>query len=110
VLQLHARSAEPNTILVMVTENEFRRPKQAKSFVASAALKGGEWETVKLSTTDFRELEGDRRLASWQDVNLFSIQAQHVIRGPSRTVADQKILGEKWRGAMPEFERIEWVE
>jgi len=73
-------------------------------------LKGGDWETVKLRTTDFRELEGEGRLVSWQNVNLLSIQAQHVIRGPSRTPADQKIIGEKWRGPMPEFDRIEWVE
>jgi hypothetical protein len=108
-LQLRLRSAQPNTMLVLVTENEFRRPRTARAYAATIRLKGGDWETVRVAAQDFRELDGEAKLLRWDDVNLLSLQAQHVIRGPSRTPADQRIIGDRWQGPMPEFRRIEWV-
>jgi hypothetical protein len=93
LLQLHVQSAEQGSMVVMVTEDEFRRPGKARSFVANVALKGEPNESVKLAVSDFQIPQGDERLASWDRVNLLTLQA------PASASDDKLKL----------LRRIEWI-
>ncbi len=109
-LQLRIRSERTNTLAVVVTENEQRRPKRAREFIANAALRGGpEWQTVRLPMTAFQAVEGGGALASWDEVNLLSFEAQHVVRATPRDPARDRTIGDPWQGPPPAFARVEWV-
>jgi hypothetical protein len=78
-LQFRIRASQPNTILVIAIENECCPPKQAKVFLSQIAIRGGDsWLTLKAPLSSFHPLEGDGALASWDSVNLLSIQAQYL--------------------------------
>jgi hypothetical protein len=108
-LQFRIRASQPNTILVIVIENEGRPPKQATVFLSQIAIRGGDgWQTLKAPLSSFHPLEGDETLASWDSVNLLSIQAQYLVLPWSDDPAKRRTVGARWQGPGPALARLEW--
>jgi dienelactone hydrolase len=109
-LQFLIRAAQPNTILVIATENEGRPPRRARVFLSQLAVRGGDgWQTLKAPLASFHLLDGDETLASWDGVNLLSIQAQYPILPVSGDPAKRRTLGVRWQGPGPAIARMEWI-
>lgn len=102
-LVLDAQSEQPNTLVVVITENFFRsyRGKQ-QELAATVQLAGGRsWQMVSLRPADFRPLEGGAPLATWAHADVLSLRA-YVEKGG-------KLIGSKsWAGPQPKFRSLRW--
>ena len=98
------RSADPNRLVVVLTENCFRpyRGKQ-QDFLAVAALKGGDWQPVSLTPTDFKTLEG-QPLKGWEQGDELGWRAYYDAGGKIRAGSD------RWSGVQPSLGNLRWEE
>jgi dienelactone hydrolase len=109
-LQFSIRAAQPNRIVVVAVENEFRRPHKTRTFLAEVPVEGGGgWQVVRLPLGTFRAHEGGETLPSWRSVNLLSIQSQYSYRAGTADPREFRSVGEKWQGPPPAIARIEWT-
>ncbi len=109
MLEIVVKSRDAHTILLVATENEYRRPKPALVFVAKAQMHGsGEWERLRVALEQFHPLEGEGSLRSWAEVTLLSIESQHQTRAARGGTAAQW-MGDSWDGPPPVIGRVAWV-
>lgn len=102
-LVMDVRAEKPNELIVMITENFFRSSRgRATEYAAVVKLTGGEdYQTVKLSPSDFHSLDGKASLTSWQNADLLSLRAYVEKNGT--------LLGSKaWAGRQPQFRQLRW--
>lgn len=104
-LDFEVRADEDNELVIVLTENFFRSYRgKSQDWVAVVPLKGGEvWNDVRLTTDDFRSLDGDRSLQSWQEVDLLGLRAYHGDRRKQPTVGSMQ-----WKGQRPKFRSLRW--
>jgi hypothetical protein len=107
-LRIRVHTARQNTMIVAVTENEFRRPKETRTYLARLALPAGE-QALSLPLSEFRDVANGRLLASWDEINVLALQAQYTVRASPRDPTKDRIIGETWQGPPPTFSRLEWV-
>ena len=102
-LTLEVKCDKPNELVVIFTEDFFRsyRGKQ-QEFAAVVKLRGGDdWHTVSLSAEDFRLVDGEMAMPSWQGSDILSLRAYHD--------KGAKQLGSKsWQGSQPKFRNLRW--
>lgn len=101
-LALEVSVAQPNALIIVLTENFFRTYRgKSKEFVAVVELDGGrDAQFVQLAPRDFTSSDGEV-LSSWKHVDILSFRAYHEDGG--------KLIGTKhWNGAQPVFRRIGW--
>jgi len=69
---------------------------------------GGEWQTVAVSASDFRDATGDV-LNNWDGIMELSLGAAQTLR--ERVDGENKStkLGAPWNGPKPEFRNLRWV-
>ena len=103
-LTFDVKTDKPNQLVVQLTENFFRsyRGKQ-QEFVAVVKLAGGDqWQTISLSSKDFRAVDGETVLSSWTEVDLLGLRAYCDEGGT--------LLGSKaWAGSQPRLRNLQWV-
>jgi len=103
-LSFDVKSGRSNQLVVILTNNFFRpyRGKQ-QDFLAVAGLRGGEqWQTISLSPADFTSDDGERSLASWEEVDRLGFRAYYG--------DGQSMLGSRnWAGPRPIFRRLRWT-
>jgi dienelactone hydrolase len=102
-LVMDVRAEKPNELIVMITENFFRSSRgRSTEYAAVVKLTGGEdYQTVKLSPSDFHSLDGNTSLTSWQHADLLSLRAYVEKNGT--------LLGSKaWAGRQPQFRELRW--
>jgi dienelactone hydrolase len=108
-LQISVKAESANSFYVIATENEFRRDRKTRVFLAPAKVEGGGvWQTIVLRPADFRLAEGEETLPSWDQVNLLWLAPQYSIRDQSTYPFTTRRLGQPWQGASPVFGRMEW--
>jgi hypothetical protein len=92
-------------LIVVLTENDFRhyRGKQ-QDFLAIVNLKGGDWQTARLATGDFKTVDGQQSLKSWENVDDLGFRAYHDPGGKVRLGSD------RWNGPQPSFRNLRWEE
>lgn len=109
-LELVMQSRDPHSIVVLATENEWRRPKRTRIFAAKVQLRGGAaWEHLHVGLEQFHPLEGEGALKSWNDVNLLTIESQYQARAASRDGGTVQWMGEPWQGPPPLIGRVAWI-
>jgi len=101
-------SEQANTVVAVATEDERRRPYRSRTFVATAPLHGGRWETVNLPVERFRSRIDGAPLASWDRVNLLAIQGRFVPRGRDRSANSS--VSPAWNGPSPSISKVQWSE
>lgn len=102
-LTLDAKSDKPNELVVIITDNFFRSSRgRQQEFAAVVKLPGGDqWQTVSLSPQDFRLVNGETAMSSWQEADLLSLRAYHD--------KGAKLIGSKsWQGSQPKFRNLRW--
>jgi len=102
-LCFEVRSERPNKLIVVVTENDFRpyRGKQ-QDLLAVVDLKGGDWQTIRLVTSDFKTVDGRQLLKSWDNVDDLGFRAYYDQGGKVRLGSD------RWSGPQPSFRDLRW--
>lgn len=101
-LAVELQAAQPNELVIVLTENFFRNYRgRQQEFVAVVKLRGGtESQTAALEPGDFRNSDG-QVLTAWGHVDLLSLRAYHEKGGA--------VIGSKsWAGSQPVFRRIWW--
>ena len=68
----------------------------------------GEWEEIKLSSTDFKDAEG-KPLANWKGIRQFRLDESERLRPPRGSHAKAKLVGAPWKGKPPEFRNLRWA-
>jgi dienelactone hydrolase len=106
-LNLQLWADQPNTMVVVATEDERRRPAAPKTYLAEVRLSGGKWEAVILPPGIFHEVDTNAPLASWERVNLLGFQSQYVRRAAKGKAA--KNVGAPWQGAPAAIAALRWV-
>ena len=107
-LRLRVRTEEANTLVVVATENERRRPGVARTYVAHAQVKGGGWEDVSVPLAAFREATSGAALASWERVNLLAVQGDFAAKTGKNAMVAGVVAG-PWRGRPPVIAVVEWA-
>jgi hypothetical protein len=104
-LDFDVKVEEPNELVVVLTENFFRPYRGAKrDSVAVVRLEGNDnWETVTLSPSDFKTVEDQRSLASWEEADLLGFRAYY---GDAH--ANTRIGSARWAGSQPTFRNPRW--
>jgi hypothetical protein len=99
------QSDQENELVIMLTENFFRgyRGRQ-QEYLALVPLKGGDdWQSVKISPSDFLTPDKQQPLTSWEQVDLLGLRAFYQQRG------SDKIFGSnRWKGPQPRFQNMRW--
>ena len=97
-LALEVRSAKTNKMVVGIDE-----------FAAEIALQdGGRWQNVRLSPTDFQDVEG-KSLPNWDEVGELRLGATETLRASGRGARKSRVLGASWQGPKPEFRNLRWI-
>ena len=63
---------------------------------------------IRLSPTDFRDVEGDS-LPIWDDVKELRLGAKETLRAKGRGARKSRVLGATWQGPEPEFRNLRWI-
>jgi dienelactone hydrolase len=109
-LRLSVKADRTNSFFVVATENEFRRDRTTRIFLAPVTVEGGgAWRDVIVRLADLHLVEGKEALASWEHVNLLWLAPQYLIRDQSKYPFTTRRLGEAWQDTPPAFGRIEWI-
>lgn len=107
-LGLYLRADETNTLLIVATENERRRPSITRVYVAAVTVDGGAWENIQVPRAAFHDARSGELLKAWTEVNILSLQGSVTLRGDATAALGQEVVG-PWRGAPPVVARIEWI-
>lgn len=101
IIQLQA--VKSNELVVAVTQNFFRSYRgRSRDYVAVVKLAEGQ-QTLRLSVSDFKAVDDDSPLTSWEQLDLLGLRAYYEVRGT------KKIFGSKqWQGTQPAFSLIRW--
>jgi len=102
-LRLAVASAEPNELVVVITENFFRGYRgKSRELAAVVRLPGGpEPSVITLAAGDFKDATGSSP-KDWAMADILSLRAY--------VEKDGRLLGSKaWKGPQPVFSRIEWA-
>ena len=104
---LEVRAQEPNTLVILLTENFFRpyRGKQ-QEYAAEVALAGdNQLQTVSLVPENFRNVGDDTALRSWSRLDQLGLAGRYDLKRAEMS----RVLGtDKWAGPQPTFHRIHW--
>lgn len=107
-LKLQVKAERPNTITLLVVENYESQPLATRAFVAHARLTGGgQWETIALRPSDFRDVVDGRAPANWEAINLLGIVGRYKFNGARMKLPEQEI-GMPWEGRPPALAKVEW--
>ena len=104
LLTFDVKAEKPNQLVVQLTENFFRGYRGKKQdFAAVVKLGGGDqWQTISLSSDDFKAVDGEAVLSSWAEVDLLGLRAYCDEGGT--------LLGGKtWAGSQPTLRNLQWV-
>jgi hypothetical protein len=97
-LALDVRSEKANKMAVGIDE-----------FAAEIAIEGGrQWQSIRLSPTDFRDVEGES-LPNWDDVKELRLGAKETLRAKGRGARKSRVFGATWQGPEPEFRNLRWI-
>ena len=102
-LAFEIKTAKPNAMVVMITENFFRSYRGKKrEWLAEIVLPGGaDWHPVTLRPSKFKSLDGKKSLGSWDHADLLGFRA-------FLQVGDQVRGTRKWSGVQPELRQLRW--
>lgn len=103
-LAVDVQVAQPNQLVIVLTENFFRSYRgRSQQYAAVVNLDGGiDTQNVKLSPRDFTAGDG-KILDAWNDLDLLSFRAYYD--------KGRKLLGSKqWVGPKPNFQGVRWIE
>jgi|GEM_PF-700473 len=96
-LAFYVRSAEPNSLVVLLDEH-----------AAEVKLKGGkDWESVELTPGDFRNAAGDA-LEDWTGVRQLKLSHAEHLRPKRGSKSKPRRVGANWKGAPPNFRHLHW--
>lgn len=96
-LAMYVRSAEPNTLVVLLDEH-----------AAVVKLEGGEeWQAVDLLPADFKNAAGIS-LADWNGVRLLKLSHAERLRPKRGAGSKPRLVGKNWQGAPPRFRHLRW--
>jgi len=106
-LSLEVKSAQQNTLVVIVRENEWRGYRgRRKECVAEVALKASDdWQEVRLAATDFKNAKDGAPLTSWDEIDQLGLRAYADVVKEGKTLR----LGGRWAGPMPRFRIVRWI-
>jgi len=104
-LALEVKSDEPNELVIMLTENFFRSYRgRQQEYLSLVPLKGGDdWQSVKLSPSDFLTPDKQQPLESWEHLDLLGLRAFYQQRG-----SDTIFGSNRWKGPQPTFRNMRW--
>jgi hypothetical protein len=98
-LQFQVRSAQPNTLVVMIDE-----------YAAVVDIdKAGQWQDIALTPSDFRSHAGDP-LPNWAGIQELRISDAERLRPARGRSTKSRIVGKTWQGPTPSFRNLRWVE
>ena len=106
-LALEVKSAEKNTLVVLVGENERRGYRGRRNeYQAQVNLKASDdWQEIRLQAADFKNAKDGAPLAAWDEIDQLGLRAYADIVQRGKKVH----LGGKWAGPMPQFRIVRWV-
>jgi len=78
-------------------------------FAAEIAIEGGsQWQNVRLSPAEFRNLDG-MSLPNWYEVKELRLGPTETLRANGRGGTESRVLGASWQGPQPEFRNLRWI-
>ncbi len=103
-LQITLTTSQANTLIVVATENEWRNYRGTRNtFVCRKPLPANpKPHTITLSAADFKDSAG-KALSNWSQLDLLGFCAQFTLKDDVN-----KSESDKWKGQIPEFQRLEW--
>jgi len=106
-LSLEVKSAEKNTLVVIVRENEWRGYRgRRKVYVAEVKLKASaDWQEIRLAAADFKNAKDGAPLTSWDEIDQLGLRAYADVVKEGKTAR----LGGRWAGPMPRFRIVRWI-
>ena len=106
-LALEIQSAQANTLVAIVCENEWRGYRgRRKEYLAEVKLPAADgWQEVRLSLGDFKEAKQGSPLASWDELDQLGLRAFADIERRGEKIK----LGGRWAGPVPRFRNLRWV-
>ena len=98
VLAFDVRAADSNRMVVGLDK-----------VAAEVEVRGGsEWQTVRLSASDFHDVVGHPR-TDWKNIRELRLVEKDRLNGKVDGVDRQVVLGGGWKGAPPEFRDLRWI-
>jgi hypothetical protein len=112
-LALTLKMAETNRLGVVVLENQYRTYRGPRRILyCDREIPGAAGEqTVLFEVADFKDSENGSPLKSWSQLDLLGLGARAQEMNPHgkfKPLPNQPEKPELWRGAAPEFIRLEW--
>ena len=98
VLACDLRAAESNRMVVGLD----------KDAVEVEVRGGSEWQSVRLSVSDFHDVAGHPR-TDWKNIRELRLVEKDRLNGKVDGVDKQVVLGGGWKGAPPEFRDLRWI-
>ena len=96
-LSLEVRSAEPNTLVVLID-----------GYAAEAKLTGGDrWQQLILAPQDFRDFSGEP-LPSWESIRQLKLSPAEHLRPQRGDRSKTRLVGKHWKGTSPRFRNLRW--
>ncbi len=96
-LILEARSEKPNSLVLVIDDN-----------YKILELEGGQkWQSFNLKPEDLKNLEGEV-FSSWKDIKRLKLGFHERIRPKRGSSLPSKMVGQRWKGADPEFKILRW--
>ena len=98
VLAFDVRAAESNRLVVGLDK-----------YAVEIEVRGGsEWQSVRLSASDFHDATGNPR-TDWKGIRELRLVEKDRLNGKVDGVDKQVVLGGGWKGAPPEFRDLRWI-
>lgn len=98
-LSLEVRAEEANTLVIGID-----------SSAADVALSGGpDWQTIILSTNDFKNVSEQPR-SGWSGIKELRLSAAEHLKSGKRGDPTTRLVGTHWKGTAPAFRNLRWIE
>lgn len=98
VLAFDVRAAESNRMVVGLDK-----------YAAEIEVRSGsEWQSVRLTASDFHDVAGNPR-TDWKNIRELRLVEKDRLNGKVDGVDKQVVLGGGWKGATPEFRDLRWI-
>ena len=79
-------------------------------YASAVSLRGApNWQSITLSPHDFTRAD-DTALASWEDLKEFRLLPSETLRSQDRNRSTTRNVGQKWKGARPQFRNLRWID
>lgn len=97
-LAIEVLSEQSNALVVLIDEN-----------AAVVQLNGGDqWQEIVLTAQEFLNFDGDG-LANFKEAMRLILSPSERLKPARGSKKNPQIVGEKWRGAKPQFRNLRWM-